>query len=100
MTIGVCVFEIKFEESNSLKKKRYHLKNLKTKIRNKYNVSLSEIDYFDLWQKAKLAAVCVSQESKFANEILNNMVNFIKFNIEGELITSEIEVTEYEQTAS
>ncbi len=92
MTIGVCIFEIHFPESNSLKKKRYHLKNLKTKIRNKYNVSLSEIDHFDLWQRAKIAAVCVSSESKFANEILNNMINFIKFNIEGELLDYSIEM--------
>ncbi|MBP7459667.1 MAG: DUF503 domain-containing protein [Candidatus Delongbacteria bacterium] len=92
MTIGVCIFEIHFPESNSLKKKRYHLKGLKTKIRNKYNVSLAEIDHFDLWQKAKLAAVCVSPESKFANEVLNNMINFIKFNVEGELIDYKIEM--------
>jgi len=92
MKIGLCIFEMHFPESNSLKRKRYHLQGLKKMVRNKYNVSISEIDHFDLWQKSKLAAACVSAEGKFANEVLNNMINHIKFNVEGELLEYEIQM--------
>ncbi len=60
--IGVLTLEIRVENSHSLKDKRHVVKSLKDRLRHKFNVSVAEIDYQDLWQRALIAAVTVSSD--------------------------------------
>ena len=60
--IGVLTLELRLENSHSLKDKRHVVKSLKDRLRNKFNVSVAEIDYQDLWQRAVVAAVTVSPD--------------------------------------
>ncbi|MCK4351047.1 MAG: DUF503 domain-containing protein, partial [Candidatus Krumholzibacteria bacterium] len=39
---------------NSLKEKRFVLNSLKARLRNRFNVSVCEIDYQDKWQRSEL----------------------------------------------
>ena len=50
--IGVLTLELRLENSHSLKEKRHVVKSLKDRLRHKFNVSVAEIDYQDLWQRA------------------------------------------------
>ena len=50
------------ENSHSLKDKRHVVKGLKDRLRHKFNVSVAEIDYQDLWQRALVAAVTVASD--------------------------------------
>ena len=59
-TIGVLTLELRIDDSHSLKDKRQVVKSLKDRLRHKFNVSVAEIDYQDLWQRALIAAVTVS----------------------------------------
>lgn len=58
----VKMIEIKMliRHSQSLKDKRRVVKSLKTKIRHKFNVSISEVAYLDDYKLAKLSIVMVS----------------------------------------
>ena len=47
MVIGVCKLEICIPGNNSLKGKRQVLKSIKDRIRNKFNVSIAEVDKND-----------------------------------------------------
>jgi len=63
--------------THSLKDKRSVIKSLITKIRKDFNVSISEIDYQDLWQRTKLAIVTVANEFLYAEKIIQQVIKII-----------------------
>jgi hypothetical protein len=68
--IGVITFELHLTDSHSLKDKRHYVKGLKDRLRNKFNVAVSEIDYHDVWQRGLVAAVTVSPDRARAEQVL------------------------------
>ena len=60
MFIGMARFEIFIPHSGSLKAKRQVLRPVVDRVRNKLNVSISEVDHQDLWQRAALGVACVN----------------------------------------
>jgi uncharacterized protein YlxP (DUF503 family) len=72
-SVGVIIFELRLEESHSLKDKRHFVKSLKDRLRSKFNVSVAEIDYQDLWQRGLVAVVTVSSDQARAEQILQNV---------------------------
>ena len=92
MHIGVCTLHLRLLESRSLKEKRRSIKSIKDKIRNKFNVSIAEIDRLDEWQWATLGVACVSNDARFTNSILSNIVDFINRTRMVELVDYEIEI--------
>jgi uncharacterized protein YlxP (DUF503 family) len=71
--IGVLTLEIRVEDAHSLKAKRHVVKSLKDRLRHKYNVSVAEIDYQDLWQRALVAVVTVSSDHAHAEQVLQTV---------------------------
>ena len=69
-TIGVITLELRLDESHSLKDKRQVVKSLKDRLRTRFNVSVAEIDYQDLWQRGLIAAVTVSPDRARAEQVL------------------------------
>ena len=55
--------------------KRHVVESLKSRLRNKFNVSVAEIDYQDLWQRAAVAAVTVSSDHVHAEKVLQPVEN-------------------------
>lgn len=92
MTIGILKLVLFIQDSNSLKAKRMVLHSLKSKLRNHFNVAVTQIDDEDKWQKSTLAVVGVEKDRNNMNSILSNIINFIeKFN-SVDLINHEIEL--------
>ena len=71
--IGVLTLEIRVENSHSLKDKRHVVRSLKDRLRAKFNVSVAEIDYQDLWQRGLLAVVTVSADHSHAELVLQTV---------------------------
>ena len=92
MTVGILNLVIFIPESNSLKAKRMVLHSLKARLRNSFNVAVTQIDDEDKWQKTTLAVVGVERHRANMNSTLSKAVEFIeKFN--GiELINYEMEL--------
>ena len=66
------------------------LRSVKDRVR-KFNVSVAEVEFNDLWQRAGLSIVTVSNEEAHANRELTAVVNEIE-RVEPGLITrTEIE---------
>jgi len=68
--IGVLTLEIHIEEAHSLKEKRHVVKSLKDRLRERFNVSVAEIDFLDSWQHSVIAAVTVSNDRVHAEQVL------------------------------
>ena len=71
--IGVLTLELRLENSHSLKEKRHVVKGLRDRLHNKFNVSVAEIDFQDLWQRSVLAAVTVSADRVQAEKVLQSV---------------------------
>jgi uncharacterized protein YlxP (DUF503 family) len=73
VVIGLLTLELHIPASGSLKEKRQILKSLLERTRNRFNVSIAEVDHLDLWQRATVAATCVSNDQAFVDQVLNRV---------------------------
>ncbi len=93
MNVGMCRVRLRFPENLSLKGKRQVLKSITTRLRNKFNVSVAEVDDNDLWQLATVGLCCVSNNKRYTNEVLSKAVDFIvNGRFEVEILDYEIEI--------
>ncbi|OQX86645.1 cytoplasmic protein [candidate division KSB1 bacterium 4484_87] len=92
MFIGVGQIELFIPESGSLKSKRFVLKSIKTKVRNKFNASIAEVANNEKWQRTTLGISTVSNDQKMASSVLNKIVNFIENDYRVEVVDFNIEI--------
>jgi uncharacterized protein YlxP (DUF503 family) len=93
MNVGVCRIDLRLPENLSLKGKRQVLKSITMRVRNKFNVSVAEVDNHDCWQLATIGICCVSNDNRFTNEVLSKVVDFvIGCRFEVEILDYEIEI--------
>jgi len=59
MVVGLLSVELHIGGARSLKEKRFVLSGLKQRLRGRFNVSVAEVEFQDLWQRAGLAVVAV-----------------------------------------
>lgn len=62
---------------NSLKEKRSVVKSLIMKLRKNFNISISEIDYQDLWQRTKLGIAIVSNDFTYGEKVIQEALKII-----------------------
>lgn len=93
MNVGICTINLRLPESFSLKDKRQELKSITSRIRNKFNVSVAEIDDHDMWQLTAIAICCVSNDRRYTNGVLSKVVDFVTGGrFEVEILNYEIEI--------
>ena len=92
MHVGICTLHLRLAGSHSLKEKRRVIKSIKDRIKNKFNVSIAEVDALDNWQLAIIGVACVSNDSGFTNSVLSDVVNFIDDLRLAEIVDYEIEI--------
>ena len=63
--IVFLTLEIRMEGAHSLKDKRHVLRSLKDRLRAGFNVAVSEIEHTDLWQRATLGIVSISDSREY-----------------------------------
>jgi uncharacterized protein YlxP (DUF503 family) len=62
----------------SLKEKRFVLRSLKDRLRNRFNVALCEYGSQDKWQLADLGVATVTTDTRGADRALQAVVNYIE----------------------
>lgn len=92
MLVGLFQFDLMLPQSDSLKAKRLVLKSLKTRLQNKFNVSVAEVDYNEKWQRTLLGIAIVSNEKKFIDKTFNQIFNLIDDNDQSEIIDHQVEI--------
>lgn len=89
--IGVLTLDIHVEQSHSLKEKRHVVKSLKDRLRERFNVSVAEIDFLDSWQSSVVAAVTVSRDRIHAEQVLQAVEAHSASLLGGALTDSRVE---------
>lgn len=62
---------------HSLKDKRSILKRMIFKLRRDFNISISEIDYQDLWQRTKIGIAIVANEFTYGEKVIQQVLKTI-----------------------
>ena len=91
MFIVILKLDIHIPASNSLKHKRMILNSLKGKLRNNFNISVSEVGELDKWQRATIAISHVAIKKTDADKTVDKILNFINTFNGVELLTQEVE---------
>jgi uncharacterized protein len=98
MFIGLGRYELFIPASESLKDKRQVLRAVVQAVRNKFNVSIAEVDYQDLWQRSTIGVSCVSESIGHCRKVLQEVEKTIARSslARGEIVGREVEVISME----
>ena len=92
MLVGTLQVELYIPGMASLKEKRFVLKSLKTRVQNRFNVSVAEVEHQDKWQRASLGIACVSNDRRFLDKTLSNVMNAVQRESRVEILNQIIEI--------
>ena len=95
MVVGICKLKFFLAGSHSLKEKRHVLRKLKDNIRNKFPVSIAEVDDHDLWQSAVLGASIVGKDKIFVDSEITKLINTIRDMNLMELVDEDVEIISF-----
>ncbi len=97
MPIAYLTLELRIEAAHSLKDKRHVVRSVKDRLRNAFNVSVAEIEVTDLWQRATIGVVAISDSRDYLEGLMRNVESdAVKWanNAGGEVIDSFLDYLE------
>ncbi len=92
--IAFLTLEIRIEGAASLKDKRQVVRSVKDRLRSSFNVAVSELDSSNLWQRATIGVVSISDSRDYLRGLMENVersATRIANNAGGEITDSFIE---------
>jgi hypothetical protein len=92
MIVGLLTLDLHIPEAHSLKEKRFVIKSLIDRIKNKFNVSAAEVDANDLWQRSVIGIAYVSNETVMINKVFEQIKNLVVSIHSVELINANMEL--------
>lgn len=94
MNIKVLVLKIKLYAPwvHSLKEKRMVVKSLLAKIRNKFQVSVAEVEMQDVHQTIVIAVAAIASHQAQADSMEEEILRFVERSTEAEIVESETEI--------
>jgi uncharacterized protein YlxP (DUF503 family) len=92
MVVGILQLRIMIRDAQSLKDKRRIVKSLRDRIRNRFNVSASEVDSLDQHQQATLGVALATNDRVFADQVLAKVVDLVRATPGASLIDYDIEI--------
>ncbi|MBN1795510.1 MAG: DUF503 domain-containing protein [Sedimentisphaerales bacterium] len=78
MIIGVMTTQLYLHGIISLKDKRKIVKSLIERLKSRFNISISEVDHNDIKTSAVLAIALVSNDTRFVNQQLDKIIDFMR----------------------
>jgi len=74
MPVAVLTLEIRLPYSHSLKEKRAVLRKMRDRLRARFNVAVAELDHQDVWQRATLGIVSISDSQTLLEGVFNQVL--------------------------
>ena len=73
MLVAVSAFDLRIPAVGSLKEKRHVVKGLTSSLRQRFNVSVAEVDHQDLWQRATVAVSAVGESGYHLKRVMHEV---------------------------
>jgi len=74
MPVGVLTLEIHLPYAHSLKEKRAVLRKIRDRLRARFNVAVAELDHQDVWQRATLGVVSISDSQALLESVFRQVL--------------------------
>ena len=71
--IAFLTLELHIEAAQSLKDKRQVVRSMKDRLRASFNVSVAELEPSDLWNRATIGVVSVSDSRDYLDGLMKNV---------------------------
>jgi uncharacterized protein YlxP (DUF503 family) len=94
MIVGASVVELHVEGAQSLKAKRGVIRSIVRRLRNQFNLSVSEIGGQDTWQYAALGLAAAGLDAAGVRGVLERASQFIEDLHLARVLSSDIEVVD------
>jgi uncharacterized protein YlxP (DUF503 family) len=78
MIVGAAVVEIHVHGSRSLKQKRGVVRSISQRVRNRFNLAVSEVGGQGTWQRAVLGIAACGSEPQRVRSVLERAISFIE----------------------
>ena len=92
MVVGVCQLRMIISGVTSLKEKRSVAKKIIERVKNKFSVSIAEVDDNDLRQRLVIAFCMVGNNRRYINSCLDKILDFIDGLYLAEIVDQRIEI--------
>ncbi len=92
MVVGTLSIRMAIRSSRSLKDKRRIIKSLKDRIRNRFNVSISETGAQDNLKYSIIGVAMIGTDRQYVNSTLSSLINSFRFFPQIELVDYELEL--------
>lgn len=76
--VGLLTIDMQIPECQSLKAKRKVVQSITARLRQRFNVSVAEVDFQDKWQRCRIGVGMVSNDARFVDSQLRKAVNFLE----------------------
>ena len=80
MHIGTLTIVVRMHDTESLKDKRQIIKSVIETTRQKFNISIAEVDDLDQWRRATLGVAFVSNDQQHVNRVLDKVLDTLESN--------------------
>jgi uncharacterized protein len=77
LIVGLLSVELFIPHAQSLKEKRMVVRSVKDRLK-KFNVAVAEVEHQDVWQRAALGIVTVSNGRQHVDEVLSQTLDEIE----------------------
>ena len=92
MVVGKCLVRLRLNGTRSLKDKRRVIQSVLTRMCREFGVACAEVGENEAWGRAVLGVACVSNDGGHAQDVLRRAILWLEGNIDGEVLSSEIEL--------
>lgn len=86
MKILIMKITLRASWVHSLKEKRMVVKSIVQKLKNKFNISVAEVDEQDIHQTIVIGIAAVCGSSAQVDSTMENIIDFVEANTDAELV--------------
>ncbi len=92
MVVKLLTIDLHLPGRSSLKEKRFVVASIKSRLRGRFNVAVSEVAHHDKWQRTALAVVTVGVDGESVEATCREVLKFIERDFRVEILdwTQEI----------
>ncbi len=92
MLVALERFDLRIPGSRSLKQKRHVIASLTAAVRQRFPVSVAEVEHQDLWQRAAIAVAAVGADQHHLRRVMHEVEKFVERWEGTEVLGSELQL--------
>ena len=92
MVVGIGNITFRLHECRSLKSKRKIVKSITNRLRNRFNVSVAEVGFNDVYQRAEIGFALVGNSRRTINSKIDKLFNLVDALGLAEIVDTEMEI--------